>query len=367
MKIGRFGKVLCFAPLVSCFLSLVCIIGSVSAISLNTRSFSLNLLTSNGSSYNWVGGILYNQDVQAQSIKKYEFWSSEFTPTGTKATIQFYTNIVGKSSTQHAYSLDFVNLDYMSILQCVHANSVKTIVSQSLNIYETDWDYQGAIRKTATFAGTVTIDGLDTGTTGQLYCTVGSDSFAFAVNTLSTTTGTWYFEANDMTIDFSTNISDALLNQQIGQNNTIISQNQQIIQSQQQANQLQQEQNDWLTSTDDPDVDAGSLVDTAGFLPPGPVDSILTLPITILQGIVDVFTGSYQCRSIVLPLPFVNQELPLPCIRPIMDEIGFSAVWDVVGVIIGAFIIFDTLKWLYAFVDTTLSFREDNSGIFGGL
>lgn len=141
----------------------------------------------------------------------------------------------------------------------------------------------------------------------------------------------------------------------INQNNTIINQNQQTI--------------DYLTDDTPPSADTSSLSGSAGWLPAGPVDSILTLPVTFAQGIVNVFTGQHQCSPIVLPLAIgpYNYNLTIPCLDEYFRLSQISFLWNAVGTIISAFVIYETLKWLYRFVDETLSFRENNSGMWGGL
>lgn len=149
----------------------------------------------------------------------------------------------------------------------------------------------------------------------------------------------------------------SILNQQ---NETIISQNQEII------NQMEAT-NDWLTDDTAPSADTSVLGNSAGWLPPGPLDSILNLPIQFIQGIIGVFTNSNTCSPIVLPIGIVDYDLQIPCMRPFFELASVNIVWNTVGTIISAILIFNTLKWLYKFVDDTLSFRENNSTMWGGL
>ena len=135
---------------------------------------------------------------------------------------------------------------------------------------------------------------------------------------------------------------------------------------QQQLQQSQQTYN-YITDTTAPNANTSALGGASGWLPPGPVDSILTLPVQLAQGIVNVFTNPGQCTPLNIPLPWVDYTLTLPCVGPLMDQIGFSPIWATIGGIISAFIIYDTLKWLYKFVDDTLTLRENNSGMWGGL
>ena len=122
--------------------------------------------------------------------------------------------------------------------------------------------------------------------------------------------------------------------------------------------------NDFLQDDSEPEVDSSALADSAGWLPAGPVDSILTLPLTFIQALLNVFQTD-NCQPVVLPLPYLNGEtLTLPCMRPILNQMGFLSIYEVVGSVISMFVIWDTLKWLYKWVDDTLQFRENNQ--FGG-
>lgn len=112
-----------------------------------------------------------------------------------------------------------------------------------------------------------------------------------------------------------------------------------------------------ITSEDGPKLDG--LNNSAGWLPAGPLDSILNLPLSFLQ---NLFTNlSKTCQPVSLPLPFVNKNLELPCLNSIYSQIdGLSAWINTIGVIASAFILFTYLINLYKWVDDTLTFRENN-------
>lgn len=152
---------------------------------------------------------------------------------------------------------------------------------------------------------------------------------------------------------FYTNGSSTDISPIINQNNTIINQNQQTY--------------DYLTDNTPPSADTSVLSGSAGWLPPGPVDSILNLPIQLVQGIVGVFTNTNTCTPIQLPLGIIDYTLEIPCMRPFFELAGVNIVWNTVGSIISAFLVYNTLKWLYKFVDDTLTFRENESTMWGGL
>lgn len=126
-----------------------------------------------------------------------------------------------------------------------------------------------------------------------------------------------------------------------------------------------EEISDFLRDDTPPSVDTSSVSNSAGWLPAGPVDSILTLPVVFIQSILSAFNNDL-CRDVVLPLPYLeNQYLTLPCMRPLLNQMGFLTIYEVVGSVISMFLVYNTLKWLYKFVDDTLTFRENND--FGGI
>ena len=112
--------------------------------------------------------------------------------------------------------------------------------------------------------------------------------------------------------------------------------------------------------------DTSSLANSAGWLPAGPVDSIINLPITMLQSLNNVLSGS-SCSPISIPIPFINYNYSLPCISTIISNMGFSTWWEWVGTIASAFILYKYLINLYAWVDKTLTFRENNWNDWGGI
>lgn len=112
--------------------------------------------------------------------------------------------------------------------------------------------------------------------------------------------------------------------------------------------------------------DTSSLSNSAGWLPAGPVDSIINLPITMLQSLNNVLSGS-SCSPISIPIPFINYNYSLPCLSTIISNMGFSTWWEWVGTIASAFILYKYLINLYAWVDKTLTFRENNWNDWGGI
>lgn len=110
--------------------------------------------------------------------------------------------------------------------------------------------------------------------------------------------------------------------------------------------------------TDESAPDTSALSNSAGWLPPGPVDSILNLPLTLLNSLNTALSS--RCVSITIPLPYINRELPIACITTIYENMGVTSFLNWVGRIASAFILFKYLISLYKWVDDTLTFRENH-------
>lgn len=111
--------------------------------------------------------------------------------------------------------------------------------------------------------------------------------------------------------------------------------------------------------TDSTGPDTSALQNSAGWLPVGPVDSILNLPLALFNNLTSNL--SKTCQAVTLPLPFLAKNLELPCLNTIFSKIEGLSTWlNIVGGIASAFILFHYLIGLYKWVDDTLSFRENN-------
>lgn len=134
-------------------------------------------------------------------------------------------------------------------------------------------------------------------------------------------------------------------------------QNQTIIDQNNQTNSKLDDLNSNITSTEGADLSA--LENSAGWLPPGPVDSILNLPLALLNNITNNLSKS--CQPVVLPIPYVNKNLTLPCVNTLYEDMGVSAWSNTIGTIASAFIMLSYLLKLYQWVDDQLSFRENHN------
>ena len=106
------------------------------------------------------------------------------------------------------------------------------------------------------------------------------------------------------------------------------------------------------------DVDTSKL-DTVGWLPSGPVDSILNLPLNMLNGLNNSLSKS--CAPLNVNLPYVNKTVEIPCLNTIYDQIkGLNTFYTWIGGIFSVLILYKYLLTLYKWVDDTLTFRENN-------
>ena len=119
-----------------------------------------------------------------------------------------------------------------------------------------------------------------------------------------------------------------------------------------------------LTDESSPDLDI--LGDTSTWLPPGPVDSIIMLPLNFINTIIDKLSGT--CSPVNLPIPFMqNKYIVLPCLNTIFENIeGFSTLFNLVGVIGSVYLLYNYFVRFYKWVDDTLSFRENTWQDWGG-
>ncbi len=194
----------------------------------------------------------------------------------------------------------------------------------------------------------------DSAAIGLLFNSINSKVYLLQ---FTITPGGYYSTTSNSSIKQSV---DSLLTQEKQQSEKLY----EIEQKQDETNQKIDEVKD--TITDDTPPDMGSLDNSAGWLPPGPVDSIINLPLTLFQSILNALTTS--CEPIHLTLPFVNYDFDLPCVSSLYSKISGLSLWmNTIGGIASAFILYNYFLKLYKWVDDTLSFRENNWQDWGGI
>lgn len=113
--------------------------------------------------------------------------------------------------------------------------------------------------------------------------------------------------------------------------------------------------NDLITDETPPALEG--LENAVGWLPPGPVDSILNLPLSVFQSL-STSLGK-TCESVLLPIPYIDETLELPCVSSLYARMGVSDYIETIGIIASAFILLAYLLNLYKWVDDQLSLREN--------
>ena len=104
----------------------------------------------------------------------------------------------------------------------------------------------------------------------------------------------------------------------------------------------------WLTNKDDADVSSAGNV--AGWLPPGPLDSLINLPLTMLTNINSSLKKT--CSPLEVNLPYVNKTVEIPCLNTIFNQItGLNSFWTWVGLIGSVLILYRYLINLYNYYD----------------
>lgn len=131
-------------------------------------------------------------------------------------------------------------------------------------------------------------------------------------------------------------------------------------------NKLDDTNNKMDTIIDSSSPDLGGLGNANTWLPQGPVDSIIMLPLNFINTLINKIGST--CSPINLPLPFLeNKYLSLPCISTLFEQInGFSTLYNLIGVIGSVYLLYNYLLKFYKWIDDTLSFRENNWQDWGG-
>ena len=120
----------------------------------------------------------------------------------------------------------------------------------------------------------------------------------------------------------------------------------------------------WLTNNDEADVSSAG--DTAGWLPPGPIDSIINLPLTMLTNISSSLNKT--CSPLEVNLPYVNKSVEIPCLNTIFNQItGLTNFWTWVGLISSVLILYRYLIELYKYYDRLTTLQANFISDWGGV
>lgn len=143
--------------------------------------------------------------------------------------------------------------------------------------------------------------------------------------------------------------------------------NQQLEEGKKQTSIIE-ETKDFVTSTDTPDASDIANADSlpsVGLLPAGPLDSLLLLPLNVMNSIFSSLGG--DCTPVIAPVPWSGgQNISFPCFSDTIYTGDFVLVGTLVGSVGSALILFYYFKHLYKKVDRATSLEttdEDEWGI----
>ena len=120
----------------------------------------------------------------------------------------------------------------------------------------------------------------------------------------------------------------------------------------------------WLTNNDEADVSSAG--DVAGWLPAGPIDSIINLPLTMLNNINSSLNKT--CSPLEVNLPYVNKTVEIPCLNTIFNQItGLTNFWTWVGLISSVLILYRYLIELYKYYDKLTTLQANFISDWGGV
>lgn len=146
---------------------------------------------------------------------------------------------------------------------------------------------------------------------------------------------------------------------------TVLDENQlQIIDGLDTLDKNQQETNEKLDNinnsiTDETPPNTSEFGNVAGWLPAGPVDSIITLPLNVLNSISNALNG--KCSTINLPLPFIDSTLPLTCGTEFYSQVsGLSLFLNTLFTILGGITLYKYFIYLYNWIDKIVSLKEQD-------
>lgn len=284
-------------------------INSASAVTVPYNSFGIRSEEFSGSdltcdAYTFTDGLTYNQRFSVNCIRDVLFQSAPgIEVNGNNVTFNAKINLVANVLSGNTYYGQFKNLDYLKVggMSLTDGTNYYTITPQSgsFQTYVTRWgDYNQYETLTIIVSGVGSVPSNAVGKSNLMFrALVGTmdDSRPLFTYTRLYNSTSVYFEPTDtpITVNFNTSVDNALLQQQVDQNNTIIGQNQQII------NQDNQDRSDIQSASDSADSNA----DTAQSQNEGATSNLLNLMGSFIEALQ---TPATNCR---VPADLGNLDL----------------------------------------------------------
>lgn len=115
---------------------------------------------------------------------------------------------------------------------------------------------------------------------------------------------------------------------------------------------------------EDTGLDLSGLLNMPNLIDRGPIDSILTLPLNVLQTLTNTLSGS-TCTPLKIKLPFVNENMQIPCINTIYEEINANSFFEKVGTIASTVILLNYFIFLYGWFEKVVKLEDQNVYCWG--
>lgn len=113
--------------------------------------------------------------------------------------------------------------------------------------------------------------------------------------------------------------------------------------------------NDSINDTSSPDTES-AISSWADKMIDNPLADVLLLPLTVLNSIQSALQGT--CSSLELTVPFIDYDVSIPCISTIFAQIdGLIPLWNSIGTIVSAIMLYQYLIYLYNWIDDTISLK----------
>lgn len=130
------------------------------------------------------------------------------------------------------------------------------------------------------------------------------------------------------------------------------------------GNKIQQDTNNTIK---DGSVDSGGITAlTETKLPTsGVFSAILNLPVQFFQSLLDNLSTS-TCKNIEFPLPFVDQNVSIPCVRKLLEQLNALQFYETIGLLVGGIAIFNYLMYMGKQF-TKMELLQHTNAEFGGL
>lgn len=107
----------------------------------------------------------------------------------------------------------------------------------------------------------------------------------------------------------------------------------------------------------------GMLSNIVTMIPQGPVDSILMLPLKMLDSLTDALTGN--CTPVDVPLPYVDRNIQLQCINSFYDEIHANTFVTSVGLVASTLMLVKYFVFLYNWLDNVIQLGRIKLQVWG--